>query len=172
MKNFVLAVSAVAALSTAAMADYTVSLPGNVFVGSGGLTVTTPALTGTVTGIIFSFTYTNAANFSWAADMAATVGSSQWGGYDTFINGATFLEGATGAANNGSNVVFTSAVLPIATTLNLSGQTLVVGYGNGYSTGDCTMSDVTVTLVGTVPTPGAAALLGLGGLAGFRRRRA
>ena len=61
---------------------------------------------------------------------------------------------------------------PLGTALNLSGQSLVVGYGNGYTLGHCTMADVTVTLVGTVPTPGAAAALGLAGLAGLRRRRA
>lgn len=183
MKNVILAASAVAALSTAALADYTVSLPGNVFTAAGGLTVTTPALTGTVTGIIFHFNYSAASNSSWAGDMAATVGTSQWGGYDVAVNGGTTTnagsygplegaEGPTGAPGSGANIVFTSAFLPIATTLNLSNQALVVGYGNGYSTGRCTMSDVTVTLVGTVPTPGAAAALGLAGLAGLRRRRA
>lgn len=172
MKNVILAASAVAALSTAALADYTVSLPGNVFTASGGLTVTTPALTGTVTGIIFHFNYSASSNASWASDMAATVGSSQWGGYNTFVNGATVDEGPIGAADSGADVVFTSGVLPLGTALNLSGQSLVVGYGNGYTLGHCTMADVTVTLVGTVPTPGAAAALGLAGLAGLRRRRA
>jgi MYXO-CTERM domain-containing protein len=183
MKNVILAVSAVAALSTAALADYTVSLPAQNFTATGGVTVTTPALTGTVTGIIFHFSYSNSGNSSWAGDMAATVGSSQWGGYDTSVNGGATTtsgsygplegaEGPTGAPGNGNAVVFTSAILPIAVPLSLSNQTLVVGYGNGYSFGSCSMTDVTVTLVGTVPTPGAAAVLGLGGLALGRRRRA
>lgn len=171
MKKSLLAAAAVATLAGSAMADYVVNLPPASFTAAGGFTVTTPALTGTVTGIIFTFTYSNSAAFSWASDMAATVGSSQWGGYDTFINGATIDEGPTGAPGNGTATTFTSAVLPIGVALNLVGQSLVVGYGNGYSTGDCTMENVSVTLVGTVPTPGAAALLGLGGLSAFRRRR-
>ncbi|MFT3687071.1 MAG: hypothetical protein QM783_19470 [Phycisphaerales bacterium] len=174
MKSVILAVSAVAALSSAAMADYSVSMPGpyNFSASAGGNTVTTSPLTGTVTGIIVSFTYSNSADESWAADMAFTLGSLQWGGYDVLINGASAFQGGTGAPNSGAATTFTSGTLALGSPLNLSEQALVVGCGNGYSGGTCTLSDVTITLVGSVPTPGAAAVLGLGGLALGRRRRA
>ncbi|MFT3687072.1 MAG: hypothetical protein QM783_19475 [Phycisphaerales bacterium] len=50
-------------------------------------------------------------------------------------------------------------------------QTAVVGFGNGNSGGGCTLSNVSITLLGVIPTPGAAAALGLGGLAMGRRTR-
>ncbi|MBY0308425.1 MAG: hypothetical protein K2Q09_06760 [Phycisphaerales bacterium] len=174
MKKTVLALSAVAALSTAALADVTINLPGGNYGGGQDFSVTSPALYGTLTGIVFHFDYSNAAGASWASDMAAVVGPSQWGGYNRYSNGATMYEADTGAPGNGDPIHFTSEVLPVGTPVVFNGSTTLVGWGNGYTGGSGTMEDVTITLVGVelTPTPGAAALLGLGGLAVGRRRRA
>ena len=169
----VLFAAAVAALAGAANADVTISLPGGNFTGGQDFPTTSPALYGTLTGIVFSFNYSNSAGASWAADMAAVVGASQWGGFNRFSNGATIDEGPTGAPDSGTAVNFVSATLPITTPVVFNGNTTLVGWGNGYTGGSGTMEGVSITLVGVelTPTPGAAAALGLAGLAGLRRRR-
>ncbi len=174
MKNLAIAASAVVALAGVASADVTISLPGGAFTGGQDFSTTSPALYGTLTGIIFHFNYSGSGDFSWAADMAAVVGASQWGGYNRFSNGATIDEGPTGAPSNGNDAIFTSGTLALGTPVVFGGGTTLVGWGNGYTGGTGNMNDVTITLVGVelTPTPGAAALLGLGSLAGFRRRRA
>lgn len=174
MKNVILAVSAVAALSTAALADYTISFPGpQNLTGGTDFSTTTVPLTGTVTGVIIHYTYTNPGGFSYSSDMSFNVGPEQWGGFNRFINGATVDNGLIpGAIEDSVDQDLLSGILPLTTPLNLNGETVFVGYGNGYTGGSATMDNVTITLVGTVPTPGAAAVLGLGGLAMGRRRRA
>lgn len=184
MKTRILAVGAVLAAATAAAADVVVAVPGGTFTeGQGNFVVTTP-LQGTLTGIIVSFTYANGGVDSWQADVAATVGINQWGGYTpslAFANGATTYIGATGAPNVGGAgpVNFTSAVLNLPGGQVFNNQTANVGIGNGYNDGNpggggsiFTVSNVSITLVGVekIPAPGALALLGLAGVIARRRR--
>ncbi|MDP1662514.1 MAG: GC-type dockerin domain-anchored protein [Phycisphaerales bacterium] len=145
-----------AALISAAQGDVVVSFAGpQVVTGGGGFTVTSPGLSGTLTGIIFHFDYSNSSGGSWAADMCATVNQYQWSNYDAFVNGATVTAAEnSGAPANGNPISFTSALMPHPAPLTLTNQTVTVGYGNSYTGGTATMSNVTVTLVGVVPGTG------------------
>ncbi|MBX3354163.1 MAG: hypothetical protein KF724_00515 [Phycisphaeraceae bacterium] len=176
MKKVLIAASTVLVAAAAANADVVVTIPGtHVLAGGQGVTVETTPLIGTLTGIIVKFNYSNAAGGSWAADIGATVGNLQWGGYDIFVNGANDYQGETGAPNSGSNVNFASAVLGLLSAApSYNNTTAIVGVGNGYSFAgsSATLSDVEITLKGVdkIPAPGALALLGLAGVVGRRRR--
>lgn len=103
-----------AALISAAQGDVTISFDGpQVVAGGGGFTVTSPGLSGTLTGIIFHFDYSNASGGSWAADMCATVNEYQWSNYNALVNGATVTAAAnSGAPASGNPISFTSALMP------------------------------------------------------------
>lgn len=173
MKNTTaLAAVAVALLAGAAQADFIVSFPGtHTFNSGGGQFLTANAVTGTLTGIRVSFTYQHLTGSSCAYDVAFTVNQHQWGGYLPFINGAGVGETQTGAPSLPGTITFTSANLGMGYGHVFNNQTAYVGFGNGNQGGGCVISDVTVTLLGVVPTPGAAAALSLGGLCLGRRRR-
>lgn len=181
-KSIVLAATAVAALSTAAMADITVNL-GSLAATGGQFTAfpTITGVTGTCTSIVVSFEFnpTAAASTagSWASDAGVNINGFQWGGYNALINGATtpvdyWSYDGPGSAAAGT---YTDTRTDIPAGL-LTPSTLDVSFGNGWSTsplvnyGNITVTFVNLTAV--APTPGAAAMLGLGGLAAFRRRRA
>ncbi|MBY0308455.1 MAG: hypothetical protein K2Q09_06910 [Phycisphaerales bacterium] len=167
-----LAAAAVLLSTTGARADYVVSIPGTFsFVGSSGVTVTTPALSGSLQGVRVSFTYEGPVGSSTAYDVAFTVGESQWGGYYPLLNGAAWGEAPTGAPSTGSALTFVSGNLAMGYSVAFDNQSAVVGFGNGNAGGGCTLSNVTITLLGVVPAPGAAGLLLVGGPVVLRRKR-
>ena len=158
--------------ASAARADYVVNIPGShVFTRNGGQSVTTPALTGTLTGIRVVFTYGEATGSSWACDVSFTVNQHQWGGYLPFINGADTGERPTGAPDEPNAITFASGNLGLGYASVFENQPVRVGFGNGNNGGGFTVSNVSITLLGVVPTPGAAMALSLGGLAAARRPR-
>lgn len=169
-----LAVAAALACVSAAHADLTINIPGSyTFVGTAGHTITVPAVTGSFQGIRVTFTYSGGIGSSTPYDAAFTVGNHQWGGYLPFINGAGSGESPTGAPSTSfsSSLTFNSNNLGIGQGQLFNNQTAVVGFGNGNGGGGCTLSNISITLLGVVPTPGAAAALSLGGLGMLRRRR-
>ncbi|MFT3687073.1 MAG: hypothetical protein QM783_19480 [Phycisphaerales bacterium] len=92
------ALLAISITAAAAHADWTVNFPGTyAFNASNGMTVTVPAVTGSLQGIRVQFTYSNPVASSTAYDVAFTVNDSQWGGYYPLINGAHWGEAPTGA---------------------------------------------------------------------------
>jgi hypothetical protein len=169
-----IAASAVALLGSinSANADVMMSFPGSyVFSGTSGQTITTGALTGTLSGVRVVFTYQRNAGSSTAYDVAFTVNQHQWGGYLPFINNASIGECPTGAPDLSTPVTFASGNLGFNYNIPLNSQSVVVGFGNGNQGGGCTVSNITITLIGVVPAPGAGAALSLGGLCCVRRRR-
>ncbi|HZW08092.1 MAG TPA: hypothetical protein VFF65_13295 [Phycisphaerales bacterium] len=172
MKNAATAAIALCLAATAAHADVVLMFPGAyVFEGSHGHSVTTGALTGRLRGVLVEFTYADASGSSTAYDVSFTVDRHQWGGYLPFINGADLGESPTYAPSLPDPITFCSGELAMGYDDDFSGRSAVVGFGNGNVGGGCTLRDVKITLLGVVPTPGAAAALALGGLAGVRRRR-
>jgi hypothetical protein len=105
-----------------------------------------------ITGI---YTFANGGGDLWAA--AGLVGDA--------VAVATGTYAATGA-NAATALDMDAAFAGLSSTGTWS---LVVVDAAGGDTGAVASASVTI---GTIPTPGAAALLGLGGLAAFRRRRA
>lgn len=177
MKKSLIAIAgATLAVSAVANADITLNFgSGYVFTGGQSITFATTPIVGTLTGIIVTLDYSNSLGSSWVQDTAVTVDSYQWGGYDIFLNGATSYRGAiAGFPNSAAAGSYVGTGGNAAVVYN--GGTAVVGIGNGYSFAgsSMTLDNITITLVGVdkVPGPGAAALLGLAGLAGSRRRRA
>ncbi|HYC99836.1 MAG TPA: hypothetical protein VEB22_01295, partial [Phycisphaerales bacterium] len=159
-------------LAAAAHADVVLTFPeAYVFEGSRGHSVTTGALTGRLRGVVVEFTYTDASGSSTAYDVAFTLNRHQWGGYLPFINGADLGESPTYAPSLPDPITFCSGELGMGYEEDFTGQCALVGFGNGNMGGGCTVTDVTITLLGVVPTPSAAAALGLGGIAAMRRRR-
>ncbi|HZW06636.1 MAG TPA: hypothetical protein VFF65_05890, partial [Phycisphaerales bacterium] len=87
MNNKLLPFALAGVLTSAALADVTISFDGpQNLTGGSGFSVTSPGLSGTLTGIIFHFDYSNSGGSSWAADMCATVNDHQWGHFNTFVN--------------------------------------------------------------------------------------
>ncbi|MFT3687069.1 MAG: MYXO-CTERM sorting domain-containing protein [Phycisphaerales bacterium] len=176
MKNALFAVVAAGALAGLANADVVISFGDQSYGGGDFQSVTSPGLTGTLTGMIISFQYEPLNSDTFGADVAGVVGTEQWGGYNnaggTLIGGATVRLGGNGLPPLSGPWNFTSGVLSLTNTV-FNGETTNVTIGNGYLFGAFDLSNATITLVGVnaVPTPGAAAVLGLAGLAGFRRRR-
>ncbi|MDP1663069.1 MAG: GC-type dockerin domain-anchored protein [Phycisphaerales bacterium] len=162
VKKGLFAATAAATLCAGATADVVIVLPSGNFGAGQDFSMTSPPLSGTLTGIIFSYEYSNAAGASWAADMAATVGASQWGYFNRFCNGASINEGATGAPNNGTPINFTSATLPIGSPVTYTNETVLVGWGNSWNGGSGTMANVTLTLVGVSVGNGPTNPTGLG----------
>lgn len=167
-----LASSAFLALGSAAQADVVVNYPGTyVFAQGGGHAITVDGISGVLTGVRVEFTYKYDGGSSQAYDVAFTVNRHQWGGYYPLINNAEVGETPTGAPSVSDELTFCSGTLGMAYSTPFDNQTALVGFGNGNSGGACTISDVTITLMGVVPTPGAAAALSLGGLTLMRRPR-
>ncbi len=166
-----LAAATCLAVGSTAQADVVFHYPGTyVFSSGGGQSVTTDAIDGTLTGIRVTFTYQYNGGSSAPYDAAFTVGMHQWGGYYPLINGAEIGQTPTGAPIVGTNLTYNSGNLGMGYNQTFNHQGVRIGFGNGNFGGACTLSDVTITLLGVVPSPGAAAALALGGLTTARRR--
>ena len=181
MKNVLIAAAVLAAAAGAANADYVFNLGSGQFLG--GQSVSGSAnLSGICTGVSISFDFDPQASAgSWASDGGLFVippsggaNGSQWGGYDILIGGAAGFEGYWAYDGAGSAAAGPYADTKPSANPNLNGAGVwTAGFGNAWSTsGAVAYNNIVVTLHGVnVPTPGAAALLGLGGLAMARRRR-
>lgn len=174
-------VAALAAAAGSASANVTVNFTNQTWTGFNFSDIFAPgALTGTLTGAEINITLVASTNETYADDLCiyldtlplSTGGALQIGGFSNL-----------GAAqryswpNGGSDVPGTTSIGSVALTtpINMTGSTLTVWLGNGYgAAGTSGTFTGSITLVGVdaVPAPGAAALLGLGGLVATRRRRA
>jgi MYXO-CTERM domain-containing protein len=158
---------------------------GNGNLAGGQTIVQTPQLSGTLLGFVISFDYEpdQAAqlNGSWASDAALAIASPitvpvQWGGYDLLVAGSnslfvddwTFVGSPSAAPGPYTDI---RGDIPVGM---FGTGTWSLTFGNGWSASTPVQYNaVTVTLFGLdpVPAPGAAAVLGLGGLGLMRRRR-
>ncbi|MFO0833080.1 MAG: hypothetical protein U0637_14705 [Phycisphaerales bacterium] len=175
-----LAVAALAAAAGVANADVTFNL-GSATLNGGQYFGGTFAGSGTLTGMAISYDFQPSAaalNDSWASDailyvQGADTNTGEWGGYNLSFGG--FDEGLfsfNGSISAPPGVYSDTQSVANATPPSGAG-TWTLYFANGYGTSAAvTYNNVTVTLFGVnVPTPGAAALLGLGGLVAIRRRR-
>lgn len=183
MKNL-LCVAALAAAAGSAQADIVINFTNFTATGFnfsqlvGGLQ---PLATGTLTGVSVNATLNASINDTFADDLTIYVDVLPLSG-----GGALQVGGFSGLgaverrfwANGGSDVAGTTVIdtVTLNTPLVFNGNSAdpVIWLGNGY--GNATTSGTwtgSVTLIGltAVPTPGAAALMGLGALAAGRRRR-
>ena len=172
-KRFMLSTAGFAAVAIAgsAVADISVSTGEVYLLGGEMVAVDLGLVSGTLTGISYSYSWTNTAgDSSWASDMLLGVSASgvmvSIGGYNLGFGGSSW------GALNGSSSTGTY-------TGYASGSAAMSGAGafywaNGWSGSGGTTSSMNATLHGinVIPAPGAFALLGLAGIAGTRRRRA
>lgn len=179
-----LAAALVAAAAGAANADVTYNL-GNALLVGNGTTGVVDTLTGTVTGVTISVDFqpdaTAQSAGSWASDAALIVippagsGGSQWGGFNTLFGPGTVFQSYWTYDGAGSAPAGIYTDTQPNTNAGLTGAgSWTIAWGNGWSTSPAVQyNNITVTLHGVdvVPAPGAAALLGLGGLLVARRRR-
>jgi MYXO-CTERM domain-containing protein len=171
MKISLLAAGAVLAVTAGAAADVKMDFgPGGVFLGGDSLSLTT-VLYGEFTGMSVDFDYEGFGSDNWAADAALVFNGIQFGGYDLYLSTASSYAGALSTQNNNNPG---HIHVDIAGSILMDGYALKLEFGNGYSFGNAGYYNISVTLFGVskVPAPGAAALLGLAGLVGSRRRRA
>lgn len=179
MKRFIAcaAVAAAAGLAGTASADVTVTLTNQTFLGNNfALFAPAGSLTGTLTGLSINVVLEASGNFTYADDLTvigdtATDTLLQVGGFSNY--GA--LERQSWP-NGASDDVGTTSIgtVTLTTPIDVSSTPVDFFIGNGYNGGPGTTGtwSGTVTLHGvSVPTPGAASLLGLGGLVALRRRR-
>ncbi len=173
MKITLIAASAVLAVTAAASADVKIDFGSGIYAGGDSQSYLNN-LYGTLTGFSIDFDFaSNDGGASWAADAALVLNGSQWGGYDIYLSTATNYQGSLIPGTSGLDGHY-GAVINLNPSV-WNGEALKVEFGNGWSaSAGATYANVTVTLFGVskVPGPGAAALLGLAGLAGSRRRRA
>ena len=178
MKKTLLALGSAAALAAAANADVKFTIDDMIVSGFQGNEIETSLLSGTLTGISFSYDYDGSqSSSSWASDALFSWGNnvqgySSIGGYNgtigTWLGNWSYF--GPGSAPNGT---YGEAISVPALVLN--NETLFLGMFNAYSgSGPVAYSNISITLIGVnkVPAPGALALLGAAGLAGSRRRRA
>lgn len=181
MKKAMLVGVAALAATAAANADVTIEWFGSYTMGAGeGFWVESTPLQGTLVRVTLTANFTAIGAFSWGSDLAVTVDSEQWNGYQfglAMVNGATVANGnIPGFLNNDTLGTFSGSS---SSTVNptYNGETAIVGFGNGYefvaAETSLTVDYVSITLHGVdkVPAPGALALLGLAGVTGNRRRR-
>lgn len=179
MKAFV-AASALAVASAAA-ADVTIDFAGATFTGWNFASLYEVGdLEGTLTGVSVNAVLDASTNFTYADDLCIYLtptndltlgGRLQVGGFSDTTAESWYLW-----ANGGSSAPGTTVI----DSIDLSAEGIDAanfafwlgnGYGSGSTSGTWTGS---ITLHGVsevVPTPGAMALLGLGGLMARRRRR-
>lgn len=183
MKNL-LCVAALAAAAGSAQADIVINFTNFTQIGFnfaqlvGGLQ---PLATGTLTGISVNATLNASVAETYADDLTVYVdvlpltagGALQVGGFSNL--GAAERRAW---ANGGSDVPGTTVIdtVTLNTPLLFTGTSAdpVIWLGNGYgAAGTSGTWTGSVTLIGitAIPTPGAAALMGLGALAVGRRRR-
>lgn len=184
MKRFVLCVAALAAAAGAAQADITFTFTNFTQAGfsfaqlAGG---TQPLITGSLTGISINATLNASTNFTYADDLTVYVdpaplgfgGLLQAGGFSDFSAAERIFW-----ANGGSNTVGTTVIdsVTLASPIAFAGTVAdpIVWLGNGYGsagTSGTWTGSVTLLGVNVIPAPSAAALMGLGAVAGLRRRR-
>ena len=172
-KRFMLTAAGVsaAAIAGAANADITVVIDETLLLGGEAVFVDLGEVSGTLTGISYSYSWSNTAgDSSWSSDMLIGVTHSgtavSVGGYNLGFGGSSW--GAlNGSYSTGTFTGYASG------SMAMSGNAGFY-WANGWSSSGGTTSSATVTLMGinAIPAPGALALLGLAGIAGRRRRRA
>mgnify|MGYP006291369075 CR=1 FL=1 len=188
MKSLILSGAAVAALTSAAAADITITLTNQSFTGFAFNTFVDYNqfnVVGTLTGASINVTLNASTAYTYADDLCvyvdvaplSTAGFLQIGGFSNLSAAQRYSW-----PNGGSSAVGTTSIGSVSLTsaLNFTGNAATDGtiyIGNGYgATGTSGTWTGTVTLHGVnavaIPAPGAVALLGLAGLASGRRRRA
>lgn len=181
MKKVLLVAAVLAAAAGAANADVTLNL-GNANLTGGTFVSGSTGLTGTLTGITISYDFQPDAAAqtagSWASDAILFVqgpdlNTGEWGGYNLSFGG--FDEGVfsfDGPISATPGIYGDSQTVSNATPPSGAG-TWFVAFANGWGSSPAVQyNNISVTLHGVnVPTPGAMALLGLGGLVATRRRR-
>lgn len=181
MKKVLLAAAVLAAAAGAANADVTFNL-GNTNLAGGQFISGTAGLTGTLTGMTISFDFQPDAAAqtagSWASDAILYVegpdtNSGEWGGFNLSFGG--FDEGVfsfDGSISAPPGIYADTQAVSNATPPSGAG-TWFIAFANGWGSSPAVQyNNISVTLHGVnVPTPGAMALLGLGGLVATRRRR-
>jgi uncharacterized protein (TIGR03382 family) len=148
--------------STAPPATMSISAPGAFGNGFGSVSSSVMSITGnnvTGAGIYAGFRTTATSSYLVSVDWArSAVDTGNWDGAGYFINGTFNLlvtNANGGSAGNWSFNVNSGDV-----------------FGFAVWSADGSFGAMTVELTNYVPAPGAAALLGLAGLVGGRRRRA
>jgi hypothetical protein len=186
MKINALACAALAAAAGAAQADVTFTLTNFTadrftFVEYAG--GATPLLTGTLTGIDVNATLVNSIGDAFAADLLVYVDPAPLTGFGALLQagGRTNISAAERIiwSNGFSNAAGTTLIdsQSLATPITFTGTSAdpIVYLGNGFNAFDFAQGTWTGTVtlrgVNVVPAPSAAALMGLGAVAGLRRRR-
>lgn len=180
-RSFVLA-AIVATVGGASVAQADVTVPFVDFTATGGQFVPLFApgtLSGTLTSVSINVTLTASVNYTYADDLTIYLdtiplspgGSLQAGGFSNLsaLERISWANGASDAV--GTTCIDTRA---LTTPIDMSITTDTVWLGNGYlaSTASGTWTgSITLHGVTEIPAPASAALIGLGGLVGLRRRR-
>lgn len=174
-------VAALVAAVGSASANVTVNFTNQTWTGFNFSQIFAPGtLQGTLTGAEINVTLDASVNETYADDLCiyfdelplSAGGALQIGGFSNL-----------GAAerkfwpNGGSEAPGTTSIgsVSLTTPINMTGSNLTVWLGNGYGangTSGTWTGSITLVGVDAIPAPGAAALLGLGGLVATRRRRA
>lgn len=174
MKNFIVASVALAALAGSVHADQVMvditswqATAGYLNPGNTSTTVSIP-VGSQITGITYTDLAFTAQGLSWLSEFILSVNDGQFGDFWDFRVSSTNAPGVFGPAS-GAFVPGPPAGGPFTTTQDL----FVTVYETFDDTGiDAVVSGGTLTITYVIPTPGAMALLGLGGLVATRRRRA
>jgi len=175
MKRFSLTAAglAAAAICGASSADISVTFSSGALVGGQGILISLGSISGTLTSAIADIQFTNLfSDSSWASDLLVGVSDGNavgsFGGFNLGFGG-TDLGGFGSGSSSASG--FYSMLASNGGSLAMNGQGLIAVY-NGYSgsSGASYSGKITLKGLNAVPAPGAAALLGLAGLARSRRR--
>jgi len=184
MNSKTLALGAAVALSSAALADVTVTFTNQTWSGFqfNNLNAAFPAgFVGTLTGVSVNATLINSVSFTYADDLTlyitptatlATGGQLQVGGFSTLGAAQRLSWGSGGSSAPGTVVSGTQSVNPIVFS-GLPTDTKNIWLGNGYGaqgTSGTWTGSITLIGINQVPAPGAAALLGVAGLVARRRK--
>jgi hypothetical protein len=158
-----------AASSSPTITGATFRLVGSVFDAALGVTVSAPTLTGMSNTVSDGIPVYNTLGQLVATDSVSFWSATHLAAMNTDRNGGTLAAGAvwTGWTPQANNRMFGSS---LATFIGNSGQTTWNPVATLGSTSFLRIYAISEP-ISTIPTPGAAALLGLGGLAMARRRR-
>lgn len=156
-----------AASSSPTITGATFRLVGSVFDAALGTTISAPTLTGMSNTVSDGIPVYNTLGQLVATDSVAFWSGTHLAAMNTDRNGGTLPAGAvwTGWTPTLNNRMFGSS---LATFFGNSGQTT---WNPGATLGSTSFLRIYAISAPIIPTPGAAALLGLGGLAMVRRRR-